>query len=274
MSDYVSVNVNKPATRGAGAGGNKVDLITIYKKEDVLTYPSRDGKGVLITDDIVMKPGKYAIQVYGELSSINKGFVTEGEGDSIGFRQTTGWMHPGDSLEIREFTQNYVGVDVYIIVQKCDSSEKTLLGTPCAPLKITVEHADNNESNGGTFSAESVVKTNYVPALYEGTITLDGVKDTVAAGATTFSVANGEGEYQLTGDAGAADITTITNAVHGGVYTLLGIVSGATPPTVSDGNDFILKDGATWTGTGGSRLTVRAFKDGAASWKFIEQSRA
>lgn len=274
MSDYVAVSVGKSATPGIGAGGNKVDQITIYRKEDVLTFPARDGKGVLITDDIVMKPGKYAIQIYGQLETINKGFTTEGDGDGRGFKHTTGWSHPGDELEIMEFIQNYNGVDVYIVIQKCNSNRKTLLGSPCAPLRIAVEGTDDQENNGNAFTAESIIKTNYLPAKYEGTITLEEVKSVVAAGVTTFSVANGEGEYQLTGDAGAETIATLTDAVHGGVYTLLGIVSGAVAPTVTSGNDFLLKDGATWTATGGSRLTVKAFKDGAASWKFVEQSRS
>lgn len=271
---YVFVNVHKPTNRAAGAGGNKLDLITLYRKDDVLTFPSRDSKGVRITDDIVMKPGRYASQIYAQVETINKGYTVEGDGDAQGFKHNLAFTHPGDELAVSEFTQNNLHEDFYAVVQKCDSSEKRLLGTPCAPLRMKNEHADGNEATSNAFTFQSITKTTKVPGFYEGTITLDTVKDTVAAGATTFSVANGEGEYQLTGDVSAAEITTLTDAVHGGVYTLLGIESGATAPTVADGNDFLLKDGATWTATGGARLTVRAAKSGASAWTFIEQSRS
>lgn len=271
---YTDVNVGKPSAPGAGSGGNKKDLITIFDKADVLSFPARDSKGVVSTDNIVMKPGKYGIQVYGQIETINDGYTVEGDGDARAFLHNAGFSHPGSEKEILEFTQNWLNRDVYVVIEKCDSNDKKLLGTPCAPLRMGVEHTDNNEANASAFTFESIIKTSKLPAIYQGTLPLAEVKDTVAAGATTFSVSNGEGEYQLTGDTGAAAITTLTDAEHNGVYTLLGIVSGATAPTVPSGNDFILKDGATWTATGGSKLTVRAFKDGASSWKFIELSRS
>ncbi len=96
---------------------------------------------------------------------------------------------------------------------------------------------------------------------------------TPSADATSVNVSTGEGRYQLTtGSASAVNITTLTNAVVGGKYTLLG--SGGTyPSTIDSGDDFILANGTTWTAISGAEITFEAIKDGASTWKFIERSR-
>ncbi|MCX6270507.1 MAG: hypothetical protein NTU44_04665 [Bacteroidetes bacterium] len=67
-------------------------------------------------------------------------------------------------------------------------------------------------------------------------------------------------------------ITALNNPVDGYVYTLLG--SGGTyPGTIATGGNFILASGTGWTATAGAKLQLKAFKDGASTFKFIELSR-
>jgi hypothetical protein len=56
------------------------------------------------------------------------------------------------------------------------------------------------------------------------------------------------------------------------VFTLLGS-GGSYPSTIPTGNDFILASGTTWTALANAHITFKAFKDGGATYKFIEQSR-
>lgn len=269
---YVKVSVAKPGNN-AGVGGDKKSLITFFDFDDVLTFPARDGKGVVITGDIVLKENAYMIQVYATTTSINITHETEGDEDARGFFQQIEFAHPGDADAIEEFITNWTNRDIGVIVENCSTSKKKQLGTPCAALQMAVASEDSNEANKSTFTLRSKNKSPYRAANYQGSITLADVTDTVAADATSIDLTEGEGRYQLTtGSVAAVEITTATNATNGMTFTLLGS-GGDNPSTVPDGNDFLLANGATWTALSGSTITFKAFKDGAASWKFYELSR-
>lgn len=268
---YAKIDVVKPGTN-KGTGGDKKDKITIFDWDDVLTYV-RDSVGVVVSS-IVMKPGKYMIQVYGTVSSIAPKYSGEGDDDAEGFMQEVVFSHPGDELAIMEFIQNWTGKNIGIVVEKCSSSIKKQYGVPCAPLKLSASGEDTKDANRQTLTFKASQKSRFVPGHYEGSLTLSAPVATVAADATSINLASGEGQYQLTaGTAAAAAITGCTNPADGMVFTLLG--SGGTYPSTitAAATAFLLKNGTTWTAITGSQITFKVYKDGASSYKFIEQSR-
>jgi hypothetical protein len=268
---YIKVSVPKPANN-AGVGGDKKSLITFFDFDDVLAYPARDGKGIVMTDNIQLKEGAYMVQVYASTTSIKITHSTEGEEDARGIMQNLEFAHPGSDDAIEEFLTNWMNRDIGCIVENCSTNKKRQLGTPCAPLILTVESEDSNEMNKSTLTLASKNKSAYRAASYLGTLTFDEAFE-VDADATSIDLSDGEGRYQLQdGTSSAAAITTATNAANNMVFTLLGS-GGDNPSTISTGDDFILKNGTAWTALAGAEITFRAFKDGASSWKFIEQSR-
>lgn len=268
---YVKANVIKPTGIAPGKGGDKKALITVFDFDDILTEAQRDSKGIVIAGSHVFKSGFYAIQIYATIDSIVNKSASEGDIDAEGIIQQADFAHPGSKKEIREFRQNWLNRNIGIIVEKCSSGEKDQYGTSCAPLRMNFDATDDKDGNKCVFTFKSTNKGLDV-AIYQGTITLDTVKDTVAADATSVDLANGEGEYQLTDNTVPTEITTCTNAVHNAIYTLLGS-GGSIPATITKSNDFILKDGVTWTGNANATLTFRAYKSDAAAWWFIELAR-
>ena len=268
---YTKVNVSRP-TGNAGAGGNRKDKVTFIDFDDVQTFPARDASGVRITDNIVMKPGTYGVDVYGTITTMSDGFTTEGDPDKRGFMPNVSFEHPGDSLEILEFIQNWTNKNIAVILQKCDGTYKKLYGSPCAPLQLNPEAVSSNEENRNTLALESIVKSQNVPAIYEGTITLATATGVFPADDATPSVANGGGRYELTPNTSANEITTLDDAANNSLYTLVGM-GGANPSTVTASADFILANGTTWTATAGATLTVRAMAV-SGGFKFIELSRS
>ena len=267
---YVKVNVAKPGDN-KGVGGDKKDKVIIFDWDDVLTNPSRDAGGIVITDNLVMKPGAYMITLYATQSSIKASADSEGDPDAKGIMQSVEFEHPGDSVEIREFRANWMNKNIGIVVERCSSTMKSLYGTPCSPLQMVFKAEDDKDKNKTTFTFKSTQKGPDI-ADYRGTTTFGDVTGTVAANATTVDVQAGQGRYQLTdGTAAAATITTCSNPENGGKYTLLG--SGGSHPSTITGGDFILSNGTAWTALSGSELTVQAFKSGASAWKFFELSR-
>lgn len=268
---YVKVNVPKPG-QNLGIGGDKEAEIIFFDWDDVLNYPGRDSKGILITGNIVFKENAYMITIYGTQHTIKNTAGTEGDPDSKGVIQGVEFSHPGSKLEIREFRTNWMNRNVGIIVKKPEAGIKELFGSPGAPLQLQFSSTDDKDNNNTVFTFKSSQKGPDV-AIYEGSETYAAVKGTVAADATVVNVAAGEGEYQLTtGSAAPVGILNLTNPVDNGIYTLLGS-GGANPSTIAAGGNFILKDGTEWTALANSRITFKAIKDGAASFKFVEQSR-
>jgi hypothetical protein len=269
---YVKVSVPKPGNN-AGVGGDKKSLITFFDFDDVLTYPARDSKGIVMTDNIVLKEGAYMIQVYASTKSIKINQDPEGEEDARGILQKLEFSHPGSEDAIEEMLANWMNRDIGCVVENCSTSKKRQLGTPCAPLELSPASEDSNEKNHSMLTLTSKNKSAFRVANYQGTLTFAEAFD-VDADATSIDLSNGEGRYQLTdGSASAAQITTATNAVNGMAFTLLGS-GGDNPSTIEDGDDFLLANGTTWTALAGSEITFKAFKDGAASWKFYELSRS
>lgn len=271
---YVKLSVAKPGSN-QGVGGNKKDKITVFDFDDVLNpFPARDSKGIVIDGNINFKSGAYAVSVYATLHTIKSNPKSEGDPDNKGTMQSVAFEHPGDELAILEFRSNWQNSNVGIVVERCSDGRKMLYGSPCSPLQMQWEQTDDKDKNATMFTFTSSQKGPDV-AVYNGTITLDSVAATVAANATSIDLTNGPGEYQLTdGTGSAAAITGCTNAVDNMTFSLLGS-GGTNPSSIAAGaTSFLLRNGTTWTAIAGSRITFKAIKDGAATYKFIEISRS
>lgn len=271
---YAAISIFKP-TDNPGVPGNKGDLLTIFDFDEVVKSSlTRDANGILIPQNIVMKPGCYMFQVYGTVQTIAPSFTAEGDPDAVGVIQAIEFSHPGQKRNIKEFTQNWLNRNIGVILETCDGSGMEVYGTPCSPLQMNPTGSNNDTKKDVMFTFTARQRSKFLPADYEGTLTLPAPLAVIAADETTPDVGAGSGQYQLTDNAAPLEITALTNPVHGLAYTLLGS-GGDNPATITaGGGDFILVNGNTWTGDVGSQITVRAFKDGGASWKFIEISRS
>jgi len=269
---YVNVDVSKPLSWNAGAGGDKKDYILLFDMDDVVNMPQRDAKGVLQLGDIIFKPGAYMIKIYATRETIKVSSASEGDTDAMGIMQTLEFSHPGSSLEIKEFRANWLNRNAGAIIVRCSSNRRELLGGQCAPLKMSFAAEDSNEKNATVFTFTSSLKGPEI-ADYQGSLTFADVVAIVAADSTSIELTE-DGEYQLSDNSMATEIVEATGATDGMIFTLLGS-GGNNPATiVQDGGDFVLKDGLMWTGIAGSRITFKAYKTGDTSFCFIEMSRA
>lgn len=272
---YVKANVLRPTKTAPGSGGDKKDIIYLFDFDDLADDGyHRSGDGV-ITDQLVFKPGKYMIKVYGTVSKLKGNYETEGDEDAEGFNHGFEIEHPGDGIEIMKLVQNWTGKNIGAITQKCSENYLKQYGTPCSPLKLKASGQDDKDANVQKLVLKNTVKAPFVPGKYEGTLTFESPVATIAAAATVVNLSTGQGQYQTTtGSSASVVIATLSNAADGMVFTLLG--SGGTyPPKVgATSTDFILQDGAEWTGLSGSKITFRVMKTGASAYKAIELSRS
>lgn len=270
MGNYVKIDVSK-SSDNAGIGGKKKDELILIDLADIATLPNRDGSGIVITDNIVMKEGKYAVRLYVTQSTIKAGADAEGDPDAKGIMQSVEAEHPGDAIAVREFRYNWMNKNILVLIRKCGSSKISLYGDECAPLQMIFKAEDDKDKNKSTFTFKSSQKGPDV-ADYQGTITFDTIMGTIPADSISPDVSAGSGRYQLTnGTQAAIDLVCLVGAINDGVYTLIGS-GGNHPSIITSGTGFMLKGGILWTALAGAEITLRAFEIGTGPL-FFEVSR-
>lgn len=264
---YVKVSVTR-ASGNPGTGIQPFDQLTLIDVDDIAFMPSPDDKGVVIVDNIILKPGRYGYNIYMTPGTIEVSSAAEGDTDKIGFTPSIKFEHPGNGQEVREFKANSINRKFIIIIRYCSGKPADLIGTICNPCKMTPSYTGNNESNTNEITFAQISKGSDI-FIYKGTVTLEEPVSVVESGSTEITFIS-EGQYQLT--AGEASISEISGGAHDAVITLLG-VAGSAPVLAAGSNKILLRDGKNFTATEGSQITLRAFNTGESGIVWIEQSR-
>lgn len=278
--DYTEIDIPRSSKSAAGAPENRDPNIIIIATDGVSVEPPRDGKGVRYDGNYVFLAGRYANKIYATSSSIKATKAFDGDEDAIGINQGLEFAHPGDSLELNEFAQNWLNKNCIVMVKTdaCGTGSPyyKVYGSKCTPLQLKLEGQDDNDATKNVFKFEAFKKTDRVPGFYYGTLTFATVLATIAADAATVDVTLGSGEYQLTtGGIAAAALTDLVNGSHGDVITLLGSGGGFPSTIASAAAKFELLDGTDWTANAGESITFKGYKNGptAADILWIEVSR-
>ena len=233
MNNYVKTSVPRPVGN-PGNGINPKDVLTLIDIDDLVYFPPRDGAGVVLEGDIVVKPSAYSTDLYLTPGTVELSSNGEGETDAKGFTPSVKGKHPGNKQEVREFKTNWLGRHCIAILQYCNGQDPDILGSPCNPLEMSVNYTGNKDGNVSEFTFTQISKGDDI-GIYKGTIPHEEPVATVPASATEIPF-KGRGQYQLS--AGAAKIATITGAKHGDLFTLLGVVSGVAPTIEKAGHYF------------------------------------
>lgn len=263
--------IPKSVPRALGNPGlpiQPLDSLTLINVRDIAFMPSPDSKGVVIADDIVMKPGCYPVTIYMTPGTAALTSAAEGDTDQVGFTPSLSFNHPGNSVEVREFKVNELNSKFIAIMRYCSGRPADLIGTPCNPCKITPSYTGNNEGNTNAFTVAQIYKGNDV-FIYTGAIPMEEPVAVLESGAKSVDYVS-DGCYQLAG--GAASVTSITGGAHGSLVTLLG-TSGVAPTLPATEGKIVLRGGRQFTASEGSQITLRAFDAGGDSPIWIEQSR-
>lgn len=269
MNNYVKTSVPRP-TGNPGKGITPKDVLTLIDVDDLVSFPPRDGAGVVLVGDIIVKPSAYSTDLYLTPGTVELASNGEGDTDAKGFTPSVKGKHPGNKREVREFKTNWLGRHCIGILQYCNGDPADIIGSPCNPIEMSVNYTGNKDANSSEFTFTQISKGDDI-GIYEGTIPHEEPLAVVAAAATEITF-KGAGQYQL--NAGAAKIASVTGAAHGELLTLLGVVSGVAPTIEADASSaFLLQSGKSFTASPGSQITFKAFDTGGGTMKFIEQSR-
>lgn len=272
---YIRKSVAAPNGIAPGAAKPKSPNVTIIFVDDILTWPMRDSKGILLLGNFVMKPNASMIQVYMTPKKQKPGYTGEGEVDAEVVPHNFEASHPGNSLEIRELVQNTLGKDVIILSGDCQGTSFDMFGTPCSPLRVKPTGVNDDTRTAHDLMFEQPLATGYLPALYQGTISL-GAPFAAPSANLDLTIANGA-QQKLPADAAGASIDIASlDLEHDTIVSLVGS-GGADPSVLSAGAataaTVVLKDGTDWAATENAVIDLKVFVAGATTY-LIEQKRA
>lgn len=248
----------------------KLWLLRIQDEADMDNFPSASG---VTLPNVPALSGKYWHYIDCDENSIKSNAASEGEvAPNLLLEVTSNVLGLSDAL--LQFLYDNNGGKFIIVWEHCATAKKWIAGSPCSGMKLNVTKLGTDDNfTGASLSFKSSCPDPFL--RYTGnTPTL--APATVAQDATAIPLTSNPA-YQLTdGSAAAVNITSFSGASaadHDRVITIHG--SGGTyPSTIDDDDDFVLKDGTTWTALAGAKLNVRVFKDGAATYKYVEVSRS
>lgn len=259
MGGMVSI-ADVPDSQVSGSAiGYKVWLIPVSDVDDTVPFPTVDTNREVTT--IPMKSGRY--MHYFESHTVPT-FLGNGSKDSgavvITGTNTFTLLMGGNRAELLNFIENYAGTKFIILYQECESGIIQGIGNPCKPVIMgTYENKNDADYRGVTFTfTQSTIQQ---PWTYVGSIVRQDPV-TVAAGSASLALVSGNDQYIISDGTAATyainAVTGLTAADRGRVITLIGD-GGGNAATVADGLPFILVDGATWTASKGSRLSLKVF---------------
>lgn len=151
------------------------------------------------------------------------------------------------------------------------TGEYFLGGTACSPLELVITDGGwTKDFTGVTLSFGTSAPVGVLK--YTGSIVSQD-PFIIPADAVAIDLSDGAGQYQTTdGTSSAAVIADCSNAVNGLVFEVLGS-GGIYPSTIVNNTKFVMANGTTWTASAGAKIIFKVFKDGASTFKYIEQYR-
>jgi hypothetical protein len=222
----------------------------------------------------VLLPGKKHHILDAKVSTVNP---TGAAGESKGnISLTISPQIEGFSKEVLSFIYWLNGKRVIVFWEDCITKKMFIAGSVCSG-GLLVSVTNLGKMDDGYYGAILEMKGGDCPEpfyFYEGPILLED-PEFIPANAATFAL-TGKYQYQLSENTASTvltDISGVTDDEAGRIIELLG--GGFKFPTVINPSaKFLLRNGISWNGLQGSKITFQIVKTGASTYAFYEVHRS
>lgn len=236
--------------------------------DDSQPFPSRINRQI---GNIPLKNGEYWHYIDAVLDSPEPKWSGQMGDVAATIKNELSYILGGMSDDVFDHLERGIGRGFYIVWQVCATGDYFIAGNACKPVRMTkFDGASDKDKTATTVTFE--VDCGEIYSKYIGN-TPSQPAAVVVADATTF-VLTANSQYQLSsGIATAAAINAITGITDADVNRIITVLGsgGNHPSTISNtAVEFLLVAGAAWTSNAGSQISFKIFKDGAASYKFVE----
>ena len=238
---------------------------------DIQNFPKSIGKTILSNP---LLPGKTFRFLDAKTNSINP---TSAAGKSQGTLALT--LTPeieGFSKDVLDFIYMLNGERVIVVWEDCKTGTMFIAGSPCSG-GLLVSITTLGKTDTGFWGAVLEMKGDDCPEpfyFYEGPVLLDAPQ-AVPANAATFALTD-KYQYQLSENTANTVLTGITGVTDNQVGRIVELIGGGInfPTTINPSASFLLRNGVSWVGTQGSRITFQIVKTGPTAYAFFEINRA
>lgn len=169
---YKKVSIPK-AGDGAGSAAIKDPTVILIDVDDILTEPTRSHGDVVLTGDVTLKEGAKAVGIYATPSTVELTEEFSGEADARGVMQGVKFDHPGNSVQIKNFTEACLNRGFVALVKECDGTaagRTHYVGSKCNPLTVTPETTNTKEANKRTFTLKQEIAGRFLAGEYSGAV--------------------------------------------------------------------------------------------------------
>ncbi len=167
---YTQVSIPKNGD-GAGVPIPKNPTIIVIDVNDIVTEPTRKVGDVSMVGEYELKEGAKAIGVYATPSTIEITEENSGDPDARGFMVGVTFEHPGNTKEIKNFTERYANRGVVILTRECNGDARIEAhGDKCNPLFLTTTRTATKDANKRQFVFKQEMNSPYVSGDYTGTL--------------------------------------------------------------------------------------------------------
>ncbi|MGJ8760377.1 MAG: hypothetical protein ACSHXA_07505 [Polaribacter sp.] len=261
---------------GAGAAKPKKGNITVIFADDVLSFPERDANGVRMLGNIIVKADATMHTLHMVPSSQKMTDEIVGDEGFEAFDKKTEGIHAGNSLDIREFRKNTLGVGVILIYGAgCGANQGDVFGSPCNPMYLKGSYSSDTDGVKNTMMYEALIKDSEAIGYYEGEITL---AENFVAATVALDLTETNGPVQQLPSLAATDEITATSIdlANGTIVSLIG-GGGADPATLDIGVQgavtVILINDTQWVALDKAVINLEVISGGATTY-LVERSRA
>jgi len=159
-NSFVTVKKSSLKNGNPGRPNPKSSYVILFKATDLATKPVIGADGITVASALQFKTGASAIEIYAIPGTIKPSEKSSGDPDKRGFIQSLEFEHPGGSLEISAFSNNFVNEGFMAIVVYPDLAYDKLLGWPGNPLSLNIETKDDEKEETNTLKFESIFAGN------------------------------------------------------------------------------------------------------------------
>lgn len=176
---YDLMNIPRPEGAMPGNAGGIKNRLIIFLDEDVEKFPDRDETLTKITEDIVLKSGKYMREMYvtARTTAPKQEKITGDNVDCGGFKVGIEFFRPGLEPKFQEFLAKFgTGFSGYVLFEDSVNKTKYLLGEPGNPATFLSSALEWGGSiDGGKKGSTNAFEANQsLPiAEYQGALTLE-----------------------------------------------------------------------------------------------------
>lgn len=266
-----AVNISGDAGISQSAGKlvkAKVWFITQEQYDDEQAFPARNGREI---GNIPLKAGEYWHYIKTQAIT-NPDAMIGGSLSDVGgtLSNELKLLLAGISDEVLTLIEEHMGKGFYIVFEVCATGKKYLGGGGCKPMVL-------QQPEGGFLNDKTSITLHFknecgqLFSTYVGNTPTAAPAD-IAAAASFVLTANPQ--YKFATDAASTlckSVTGITDLDVNRVITVFG--GGGVGPTRLNqdaAGNILLIGGVNWIGNTGSQISLKIFKDGAATYKLIE----